>query len=318
MCAYFYAGIDIGGTNIKAALTDESLKTLCTGSIPTIPNPLDRSPETVLDRASSLIKEMISQKGLLMTDLKAIGTGMAGMVKSADAELLQFNALGWRNVKPTKILESYFHVPVFLENDGTVNLIGESQLGAAIGIEDVILITLGTGVGGAIMTGGKLLGGALGLGGEIGHIYINQGKTFQKYCSATAIAEFARSQMEVYPDSLLWEQSGRDPLAVTAKMIVSCAEKQDSLCLSVMERTSTHLAYALTSFINVFNPALILIGGGMSNAGDLLLAPAIEQTLKMVHHPALASDIRTATLGDLAGALGSCALAKLRTASRMP
>lgn len=313
MCPYFYAGIDIGGTNIKAALTDEALKTLCTGSIPTISDPSDKSPETVLTRAASLIERMCSEQGLSMKGLKAIGIGMAGMVKSADAELLQFKVLGWNNLKPAKILEARFHVPVFLENDGTVNLIGETRLGAAVGYEDVILITLGTGVGGAIMTGGKLLGGALGLGGELGHIYIDQGKTFQQYCSATSIVGFARSKMEHYPDSLLWEESGHEPMAVTAKMIAYCAGKQDALCKSVMEEASVHLAYALTSFINVFNPALILIGGGLSYARDELLNPAIERALKSVHHPRLACDIRPACLGDLAGALGSCALAKLRT-----
>ena len=312
----YYAGIDIGGTNIKVALTDEALHTICTRSIPTVPNSGDKSPETILDRVASLIKDMIFSLGFDPAGLRAIGLGMAGIVAPGTSELLQFNALGWSNFYPTKYLKKHFQTPVYLENDGTVNLIGETQIGAAIGCQDVILITLGTGVGGAIMTQGKILGGASGLGGEIGHIYINQGKTFQQYCSATSVVEFARNQMHNYSDSLLWEVSEGNPTAVTAKMIADCAKRKDLLCLTIMDQTSRHLAYALTSLINVFNPSLILIGGGMSLVGDLLLDPAIKQTLLSIHHPRLACPIIQTTLGDMAGALGSCALARLRTLSQ--
>ena len=311
MCAY-YAGIDIGGTNIKAALTDESLNPICMGSLTTAPTPPDRAPELVLGRAARMIREMMGQHGISDTDLRAIGLGMAGIVDSANAELLQFNALGWRHLHPLEILKKDFQAPIFLENDGTVNLIGESQAGAARNVRDVILITLGTGVGGAIMVNGKILGGALGLGGEIGHIYIDGGKTFQQYCSATSVVQSACSLLEQYPNSLLWETCGHTPSSVTTKMIAACAERQDPLCLTVMEETSLHLSYALTSFINVFNPSLILIGGGMSQAGDLLLAPAIKRTMKSIHHPKLACEIRSSALGGMAGALGACALASLR------
>ena len=315
MCAY-YAGIDIGGTNIKAALTDQSLNPICTGSVPTAPTLPDKAPELVLGRAAGLIREMMGQHGISDTDLGAIGLGMAGIVDSANAELLQFNALGWRHLHPLEILKKDFQAPIFLENDGTVNLIGESQAGAARGVRDVILITLGTGVGGAIMVNGKILGGALGLGGEIGHIYIDGGKTFQQYCSATSVVSYACSRLEQYPESLLWGTCSHNPSFVTAKMIADCAAKHDPLCLAVMEETSLHLSYALTSFINVFNPSLILIGGGMSQAGDLLLAPAIERTMKSVHHPKLACEVRPASLGGMAGALGACALARLRVSEK--
>jgi glucokinase len=174
----------------------------------------------------------------------------------------------------------------------------------------VILITLGTGVGGAVMVDGQILGGHQGLGGEIGHVIINQGKTFQQYCSATAVNDYAREQMRQTPDSLLWAATKNQPETVNTKIICDCAKQQDSLSLHILERTSTHLGYALTSFINVFNPALILLGGGLSLAGDPLLAPAIRQALANVHHPLLSCPIKLAALGDRAGGLGACVLAR--------
>lgn len=305
----FYAGIDMGGTNIKGALAGPCLETIITDSIPTVPDSGDHSFGTVTGRAIMLIERMMEAAGLNPGGLKAVGMGMAGIIDPAGAQLLQFNALGWSCVQPAAPISSHFNVPAFLTNDGTANLMGEARLGAARGAKDVILITLGTGVGGAVMTDGKILGGSMGLGGEIGHVIIDQGKSFQQYCSATAITAYAREQMLLDRGSLLWDASGQSPEAVTARMICDCARRQDSLCLRILDRTAVHLGYALTSFINVFNPELILIGGGLSRAGGLLLEPAIRQTLAGIHHPRLACPIRPASLGELAGALGACSLA---------
>ncbi len=306
----FYAGIDMGGTNIKGAITGPELETICTDSIPTVPESGDRSFGTVTSRAIMLIERMVSAAGLSPRGLRAVGMGMAGIIDPKNAQLLQFNALGWSCVQPASPISSHFGVPAFLTNDGTANLLGECSLGAAQGAKDVILITLGTGVGGAVMTGGNILGGSVGLGGEIGHIIIDQGRSFQQYCSATAITAYAREQMLLDRSSLLWSASLHDLSAVSAKMICDCARRQDTLSLHILERTSTRLGYALISFINVFNPELILIGGGLSRAGGLLLGPAVRQTLAGIHHPRLACSIEQASLGETAGALGACVLAR--------
>ena len=307
-----YAGLDIGGTNIKAALTDSKLNTICSCSIPTVTAKSGSSPEAVMKRCASVIVEMLSKHAINIKDLKGIGLGVPGIIDSLSGELLQFKVLGWMDsIYPGKILSEYLNVPVFAENDGSVNLYGELYLGAAKGFKDVILITLGTGVGGAILSNGKIVNGSSRLGGEIGHIYIDQGKTFQQYCSATAVVNAAKVLLTEYPDSILIESCGGNLSLISAKMISECAYKGDSLCLYVMDDTSRHLSYALTSLINIFNPSLILIGGGMSKAGDLLLKPAIEQALSKVHHPRLQCPIKPACLEDLAGALGSCAYAKL-------
>ncbi|MBS6953012.1 MAG: ROK family protein [Enterocloster asparagiformis] len=308
----FYAGIDMGGTNIKGAITTPLLETICTDFIPTVPDSGDKSFETITARAVMLIERMMEHAGLAPEGLKAVGMGMAGIIDASNAVLLQFNALGWSCVQPSVPISNHFHVPVYLTNDGTANLLGEAHLGAARGIKDVLLITLGTGVGGAVMVDGNILSGSKGLGGEIGHIVIDQGKSFQQYCSATAITDYAQEQMQLDRGSLLWTASSHNPQSVTAKMICDCAHRHDPLCLRVVERTALHLGYALISFINVFNPGLILIGGGLSRAGDLLLGPAIRQTLSGIHHPRLACPIRLASLGPEAGALGACALARLQ------
>ncbi len=266
-------GIDLGGTNVAMGVVNENGKFLARKSMKT---KVSEGFERVVERMAQLAKELINQVG----GVSKIGIGSPGSIDH-EKGVVRFspNFPGWINVPLSAEMERKTGVSVTLENDANAFVMGEKWFGKGKGYTDIIGITLGTGVGGGVITGGKLLRGSKGIAGELGHIVVepngypcgcgNHG-CLETIASATGIARLAKEWKERYPDSIISEFS--------AKEVMDAARAGDPLGIKVLEIVSQSLGTALGSLIHIFNPQLIVIGGGVSRAGDVLLSAIKKRT----------------------------------------
>ena len=270
-------GIDLGGTNVAMAVVNENGEILVRKTIET---KVQEGFEKVVERISKAANEVINEVG----GVSKIGIGSPGSIDHKNG-LVRFspNFPGWINVPLSKEIEKRTGVGVTLENDANAFVMGEKWFGKGKGYTDIIGITLGTGVGGGVITGGMLLRGHKGIGAELGHVVVdpngypcgcgNHG-CLETIASATGISRLAREWKERYPDSIITE--------FTAKAVMDAARQGDPLGVKVLEIVSQALGIALGSLIHIFNPQLIVIGGGVSRAGDVLLSAVKKRTRENV------------------------------------
>ncbi|WP_036222954.1 ROK family protein [Mesoaciditoga lauensis] len=270
-------GIDLGGTNVAMAVVNENGEILVRKTIET---KVQEGFEKVVERISKAANEIISEVG----GVSKIGIGSPGSIDHKNG-LVRFspNFPGWINVPLSKEIEKRTGVGVTLENDANAFVMGEKWFGKGKGYTDIIGITLGTGVGGGVITGGMLLRGHKGIGAELGHVVVdpngypcgcgNHG-CLETIASATGISRLAREWKERYPNSIISE--------FTAKAVMDAARQGDPLGVKVLEIVSQALGIALGSLIHIFNPQLIVIGGGVSRAGDVLLSAVKKRTRENV------------------------------------
>ncbi len=270
-------GIDLGGTNVAMAVVNENGEILVRKTIET---KVQEGFEKVVERISKAANEVINEVG----GVSKIGIGSPGSIDHKNG-LVRFspNFPGWINVPLSKEIEKRTGVGVTLENDANAFVMGEKWFGKGKGYTDIIGITLGTGVGGGVITGGMLLRGHKGIGAELGHVVVdpngypcgcgNHG-CLETIASATGISRLAREWKERYPDSIITE--------FTAKAVMDAARHGDPLGVKVLEIVSQALGIALGSLIHIFNPQLIVIGGGVSRAGDVLLSAVKKRTRENV------------------------------------
>lgn len=311
----YYAGVDVGGTNIKMVLCDAAFSPLAQGSIPTlVPTP----PAQTAERIGDNIEKMAREANLPPKGLAGIGVALPGLTDSKNNIPIRMGVLHWREgeMDIAPLMEKRFGVPVQLINDGSAHLVGESRFGAAKGYQNVLSIALGTGVGGAFMADGKIVTGEYGLASEIGHIVLEVengercgcGSTgcLQAYCSTSGILPYTRRRMQEQRNTLLWQLCGGDAETLDTKMITAGADAGDELCLAVYARASRYLGAGIASLVSMLNPALILMGGGLANAYKYLVEPAKLEAERRLMHVRQLCPIEPVTLGEMAGAWGSC------------
>ncbi|MBD8069913.1 ROK family glucokinase [Bacillus sp. PS06] len=307
-------GVDLGGTTIKMAFISQDGEILHSWEIPT--NKSEKGIHIPASIAKS-IDEKLTEVKQAKDRLIGIGIGAPGPVNKEDGSLEVAVNLGWENFPLQKILERETSLPVTVENDANVAALGEMWKGAGNGAKNLLCVTLGTGVGGGIIVNGEIVHGANGAGGEIGHITsvpvggapCNCGKKgcLETVASATGIVRLA---LEEFSSSV--ENSRlREVEEITAKLVFDAAKAGDPLAQRVLEQVIFHLGLALANLANGLNPEKIVIGGGVSKAGDALL-----QSLKSAFIPfafprvAQGVEIALATLGNQAGVIGAAWLAK--------
>lgn len=305
-----YAGVDVGGTNVKIVACDYEQNIVVQKSVPT------SVPISPLSLAQKIAAELLAFTEDNNMELTGVCVALPGQIDMHGNIPLKVNALGWNSgdMDIAGHLNSLIKAPVLLINDGSAHLYGEYKCGSARGMENVIMISLGTGVGGAILVNGKILEGASGLAGELGHMVIeadgaecncgNKG-CFQAYCSSRGIVNYARMQLKTGVSTVLWPLSENNPEKIDPAMLAKGAEMKDRFCLELWERTARYLGYALLTLINIFNPELILISGGISNAQDYYLPQACEYVKEHLIHKKQQCRIRKAELGEYAGAFGA-------------
>ncbi len=310
----YIAGIDLGGTNIKALLMDEKFAVKCRKSVPT---PYLQPPKATFDAIIGEIEDMLAESGLGKGDLLGIGIGVPGLTDCRTNITYSVAFLKWKDTDVGKPLHDHFGVPVYAENDGNVNALGEMYYGAGRGYKDIVLLTLGTGLGCGIICDGKLLRGSKYVSGESGHIIIEKdgeqcacGKRgcFEACCSARAMARDARRFALEHEDSLLWDYCGGDLRKVDGQMIDRGYDAGDPACLQTMQLYTTRLAVGINSLINVLNPEIVIIGGGVSRSGERILAPTRKLVEQNLMHPIQKCEIVAGELYTDAGVMGACSL----------
>lgn len=304
-------GVDLGGTTVKLAYFDENGKMLEKWEIPTVT--ADGGRQILPDIARS-VKEHLTKNGVPDSDVIGVGIGVPGPVNSQGVVNRCVN-LGWGVFNIEEELSALTGFPVKAGNDANVAALGESWVGGGRGCENMVLATLGTGVGGGIIINGKMVSGVHGAGGEIGHMVLNKEETVpcgcgkygcaEQYCSATGIVNTARRHLNrsVYPSSL------RSIEKLTCKDIFDAGAQGDVVACEILEQVYSHIAEFLSDVCCVIDPEVVVIGGGVSKAGQPLLDGIRRHMHKYVFHAISGVRLSLATLGNDAGAYGAFKLA---------
>lgn len=309
-------GIDVGGTNIKMMIMDGDYRVVAKCSIPTL---RDTGYEEVSTRMIRAAKELMAGHNLKPESLKAVAMGLPGTVDTVQGVTVRLSALHWDGFNPCEKIGKYFQVPYFIENDANINAFGEYMFGGNRGRKSLALVTLGTGVGCGIVLDGKIAGGANNMAAELGHMIVNAdggelclcGKRghLESYCSGIALTWEAQAMMSVFPDSVLHQYVRENNGLFDIAMITRGYEEHDHVCRELIDRYTRYLSVGLANLMTMYNPELILVGGGISNAGDIILNPINKRCKEMVLSERSYCPVKKAALGAEAGMYGACALA---------
>ena len=307
-------GVDVGGSKIATALATAQGKILARGYSPT---PARANADAIVDSIFTTVEQTISDSKL-RARLIGIGLAVAGIVDSDIGRVVSSpNIPGWHDVPLRDLIQQKFGISTCLGNDATLAALGEWCFGVRKKVANLIYVTLSTGIGGGIIADGKLYTGSRGIAGEIGHMTIdvngprcNCGNIgcWEALASGTALAREAVKQIaQGVPTSIVDLVDG-DLSKIDAKVVFLAAKRGDELAKELISQLAFYFGVGLANLVNIFNPELILIGGGVAKMGDLLLQPAI----KVVKERAFATsansvEIKPALLGDDSGVLGAVA-----------
>lgn len=304
-------GVDLGGTTVKIAFFEETGKIVSKWEIPTV---TANGGSQILPDIAASIREYLEQNDIAQTDLLGIGIGVPGPVNSKGIVNRCVN-LGWGVFDINEELSRLTGLPVKAGNDANVAALGEFWKGGGKDFNNMVFVTLGTGVGGGIVIEGQLLHGAHGSGAEIGHMVLNRDETavcgcgkrgcVEQYCSASGIVRMAKLELENSDeDSTLRTQE-----KFTCKDVFDAARDGDKLALTVLDRFYAYMGEFLANVCNVVNPEVVVLGGGVSKAGSVLLDGLRPYFHKYVFHAASNVEFALAVLGNDAGAYGAFKLA---------
>ena len=310
----YYVAIDLGGTFIKGGIVDDLGRILISDKAPT---ESDGGAEVVAKNIANLAKSLMERLNLTASDVEGIGMGVPGMINSKAGIVTYSNNLAWENFAIGERVEALTGLKTKIANDANVAALGEVKFGGGKNLENVIMITLGTGVGGGIVLDGKLYEGNEGAGAELGHSCISVGGELctcgrrgclEAYASATALIRDTKRAMEAHPESAMWSIA-KTLDEVDGATAFKCKES-DAIAREVVEHYIEMLGAGLTNIATVFRPDAILIGGGVSAEGDNIIRPL----QKYVDEHIFAGErgpkviIRCAELGNRAGTMGAAAL----------
>ena len=300
-------GVDIGGTTIKMGLFTTGGELLEMWEIPTR---TENNGEKILTDIASEVEKKMTEKGLAVSEVEGLGMGVPGPI-SPDGTVLKCVNLGWGIFNVEKEMEKLTGLKVKAGNDANVAALGEMWQGGGRGYQAVVMVTLGTGVGGGIIIGGRILAGINGAAGEIGHIPMKEGETeccgcgkkgcLEQYASASAIARTAKKRLAV--DAGI-ETSLRKIEEVTSRDIFDAAKVGDGFALSLVAEVGNLLGKALASIACVVNPEAFVIGGGMSKAGAILTDAIRRYYVEYAFHAERETEFKLAQLGNNAGMFG--------------
>jgi glucokinase len=307
-------GIDVGGTKIAGAVVDDAGKILEHRRV--------ESPATEVEAIEDAIAGLVAD---LRTrhEVDRVGLGAAGYVDASRAKMIFAPNLAWRDIDLKAELEERIDLPVSVENDANAAAWGEFRFGGGEDVDDFLMVTVGTGVGGGIVLGGELQRGAFGFAAETGHLRVvpdgrdcgcgNRG-CFEQYASGSALVRNVREAVAAgLPEAAgVLELAGGDPAAISGPLVTAAAQAGDPFAVEQLAELGDWLGQGVASLVTVLDPAAIVVGGGVSEAGDLLLDPMRESFVDHLsvrsHRPI--AEIRRAQLGNEAGVIGAADLAR--------
>lgn len=310
-----YLGVDLGGTNIAVGLVDNNHNIIHKDSVPTLASRTDK--EVVADIAK-LCKKVLADANTDVSKVKWIGIGSPGTPDAAEGKIIYTNNLNMRNTPVRAWIQEEIDLPVYIENDANCAALGEAYAGATKGIDTSLMITIGTGIGGGIIINKKIYSGFNYAGGELGHIVIcMDGKQctcgrkgcWEAYGSANALKEQTAEAVKNNPESLLAKMVDNNIENITGKTAFDAMRADCPIGKAVVEQYIKYFATGLVDMINIFQPEVLVIGGGVSKEGDYLLNPLKEIINANVYSRDIPqTQIRVAQLGNDAGIIGAAAL----------
>ena len=306
-------GIDVGGTGIQTGAVDEQGKILVETSIVTqIDIPFSEQVKRIADSVGNVLRIL----SLTPEDVSRVGIGIPGIASRKNGEIIKCTNMGWNHVPFWSEWEKWNDRPLFIDNDANVAALAESVAGISRGTASSVFITIGTGIGSGIIIDGKIWGGAHGIGGELGHVIMsldgvpctcgNRG-CLERYCSATALIRMAREAVE--PGCAILRAVGGDITKIEARTVIDLAREQEPMATALYSRWISYLSQAVGSVVNFLDPEMIVIGGGVSKAGDFLLEPIRRQFPNhVIFRDQPLPEIKLAVLGSRAGIIGAAML----------
>ena len=310
-----YVGVDLGGTNLKLGLVSADGELLHRHSTAT---EADRGPDHVLGRIAQAVRRLADGAQVSLADIAAVGIGSPGPLDSkAGVVVFTPNMAGWRDVPVRDRLQKDLGRPVVLENDANAAAYGEFRCGAGRGISNLVLLTLGTGIGGGIILAGRLFRGSTDTGAELGHMVIQYGGRrcgcgnrgcLEAYASATAVVARMREALQAGDPGAPGLADSAD---LTCEDIFAAAEAGDALAKRIVEETADYLAVGITNILHILNPEMVVLTGGMMGAGDEFLNEIRRRVRETAFERASgACEIGWSTLGGDAGILGAALAAE--------
>ncbi|MDD4125540.1 MAG: ROK family protein [Victivallales bacterium] len=315
----YYLGIDLGGTFIKAGIVDENGKIIHKDSLST---EVSQGVDHVSERMAEIALRVIGNSGLSVADIEYAGVASPGSADCGNGIMIYCSSIPFLNYPlARKIADLTGIKKVYIENDANAAAKGESAVGRAKGYGNSIMITIGTGIGGGIIIDGKIYTGFNFAAAEVGHMVIDPSgpecQCGRKGCwetlsSATALIRMAREEMAQHPDSIMWKLCGNNLSAVDARVPFDAKRAGDASGIRVVEKFTYYLACGLTNLIDLLQPEIITVGGGVSNEGDYLLEPVrkIVEKEQYSRHCENKTLIVKAFLGNDAGMIGAAMLGK--------
>jgi len=313
----YLIGVDLGGTNIVSLLLNGEGKMLKRDVRPTLAK--EGRKKTIGQIINSVRALLEERSGISFGPILGVGIGSPGPL-SIKKGIIHFapNLPSWREVPLVDILKEELGMPVFLENDANAAALGEWWRGAGKNVDNLVLLTLGTGIGGGIIINGEVFHGAWDTAAELGHIIIHEEGLFcncgtrgclEAYASATGVVKRTLRVVEEGKKTILTDMVDGCLEDITCELVYKAAEKGDKLCFWIVEETARYLGVGIASIVNALNPEMVILAGGMIKAGDLLFKPVRRYAQKYALKDAIKGvRIVPAKLGDDAGAIGAAAV----------
>ena len=319
--AEHYVGVDLGGTKIYAGVFRPSLELLGTARLST---KAERAPGEVINRIARAVTDAIDECDLSIDRIKAVGVGAPGAVDAQTGSVIFAPNLKWKNIPLKKELEERLGVPVFIENDANIQMIGIYECELESKPRHVVGIFIGTGIGGAIIINREMYSGINHAAGEIGHMVIKVGGPkcgcgnngcFEALASRTAIFREIQAAVKGGEKTLLTAMLGKDLEDLRSRHIRKALRQGDELVQRVMDRAAEYTGIAVANLMNLLNPEVVVLGGGLIEALGELVVPDIVKTARAhaLRGTAEGIQIQASVLGDRAGILGGAVIARRGT-----
>ena len=315
----YHLGIDLGGTNIAVGVVDENFNIVGRGKVKTN---APRPAEEICDDMAKAAQMAIADAGLTMDDIDTIGVGAPGSIDPYTGMIATSNNLRFNKVPMGQMLKERLGRDVFLENDANAAAYGEFLAGAGVGTNNMVAITLGTGVGSGIIIDGKLFSGSNLAGGELGHtVIVVDGKPctcgrsgcWETYASATGLINLTKDAMQNNKDTVMWQMCDGNIDKVSGRTAYEGMRAGDEVATAVVRDYEKYLSYGIVNVVNIFQPEVLCIGGGISKEGDTLLNPIQKAVVKhnFAKNVEKQTQVKIAKLGNDAGIIGAAYIHKL-------
>jgi glucokinase len=313
----YICAIDLGGTKIALGILNFQGKIITQSTIPT---PVAASPQKVILLLVAEIKKMLQKSGLQPKQIRGIGLGVPGQILPEEGLVVSSpNLPKWKNVQIKKPLEKFLKLPVFLDNDANAAALGELYFGSGVGVKNFLYVTISTGIGAGLILDGEIFRGARNIAGEVGHMIILPGGPicgcgnrgcFEALASGNSFARHGREELKKFRGPTILRKMIKNKLKnLDAKILAEAVKKNDPFAKGVWAESATYLGIGLANLVNIFNPELLIIGGGFAKSGSLIFKPIKKMILQLANSVA-AQSVRVipAKLQENSGLLGAGAL----------